>query len=242
MSEWARSAREWGIMGQGSRGGARRSMALLRLNTASLRSYENLRRVKWTGALVVFLLGPLGVPTRAEPVHQARAFSCAQLWAYQGQDLDPDFLSKVLAGEVGRVQTNLRTGKQSVRFIGGHSPAILRDPRYRVTQLLKNADGTMSVKFQARVGLPTGETVWSNIKSSTLAPEGWSDERISQAIASTRSAEVVYVSRAGDSYRTALVDGVEWELISGADGRVRAAFPTGGRPTWPSARGYDTQF
>lgn len=65
-------------------------------------------------------------------------------------------------------------------LIGGHSPGIdNNNPNYAVVEVLQtNIDGTQKVKFVTQY--PDGNL--SNIKTSTLFPESWSNNDIIESI------------------------------------------------------------
>lgn len=113
-------------------------------------------------------------------------------------------------------------------MIGGHSPDINNsNPNYAVEVLQVNSDGTQKVKFVTQYA----DGNLSNIKTSTLFPEGWSSDKIINSIKTVGDSTPIGV-RASDGamlYRD-MIDGVQIEVIKMGD-TVTSGYPTGGIKT-----------
>jgi len=118
----------------------------------------------------------------------------------------------------------------NLRIIGGHSPRILRDPRFRIISQTVNTDGTIEARLQ-KILAAGPPPVLSRPKESTLAPASFSDRKILE-IGDAIARRPVVQTRVGDgaTLHRGVVDGVEWVVIKNAAGEVTASFPTGGRP------------
>lgn len=116
-------------------------------------------------------------------------------------------------------------------IIGAHSPRILTRPDFNIMSQVTNADGTISVKFTKQVS-PGPPPVMSSPKRSTLAPASWSDAdilRTGDQVANTPAIQTRI--RDGATLHRDVVNGVQWEVIKDASGRVTSSYPTGGNPT-----------
>jgi hypothetical protein len=82
----------------------------------------------------------------------------------------PEMQQKIL---YGKVKTKA-DGSPSREMIGAHSPMIKSDPNYSLSDVTSNADGTTTVTV--RKTLPNGDSTRG--KTSTLAPDNWSDQRV----------------------------------------------------------------
>ncbi|MDR9855920.1 EndoU domain-containing protein [Paenibacillus sp. VCA1] len=113
-------------------------------------------------------------------------------------------------------------------LIGGHSPEITNShPNYAVEDVSINADGTKKVKFTTQ--FPDGNL--SKIKTSTLFPESWSDEKIIDSIARIGDTPKIGERiRDGATLHRGIVDGVQVEVIKIGDDVV-SGYPTGGGAT-----------
>ena len=140
----------------------------------------------------------------------------------------PAMAQKILLGE--RVPNPASPGGMSNRIIGGHSPDLKTAPDVAHEVISNNSDGTTSVKFLRQ--FPDGRL--SQIKSSTLAPDSWSNTDIMDAVTNTeKSPSVDTRARDGATLHRQTVNGVEWEVVKDASGTVTSAYPTGGRPSTP---------
>lgn len=116
--------------------------------------------------------------------------------------------------------------KNKVR--GGHSAKILKDKKkYNPQESVRNDDGTASVKFKMK--LENGE--WSDLKTSTVAPENWDDGAILAATIEVGKETPTYKREDGSTLHTKKVNGVQWDVIKDSSGNVRASYPTGGNIT-----------
>lgn len=112
----------------------------------------------------------------------------------------------------------------SNRLIGAHSPKVSNsNPNYAVEILETNPNGTQNVKLVKQY--PDGNV--SNIKKTTLYPEGWSDANIIDATKKVGN-EAPQVSRISDraTFHKQTVDGVEIEVIKNGND-VTSSYPTG---------------
>ncbi|WP_256716455.1 EndoU domain-containing protein, partial [Paenibacillus odorifer] len=113
-------------------------------------------------------------------------------------------------------------------LIGGHSPQINNvNPNYAVQEITVNADGTRKVKFTTQ--FPDGNL--SNIKTSTLFPDSWSDSQIINGIKDTGNTASIGVRASdGATLHRGTVNGVQVEVIKIGD-NVVSGYPTGGGAT-----------
>ncbi|CAH8244590.1 EndoU domain-containing protein [Paenibacillus melissococcoides] len=113
-------------------------------------------------------------------------------------------------------------------LIGGHSPEITNShPHYAVEKVSINADGTKKVKFTTQFS----DGNLSKIKTSTLFPESWSDEKIIDSIAKIGDTpKIGQRARDGATLHRGIVDGVQVEVIKIGD-NVVSGYPTGGGAT-----------
>ncbi len=96
-----------------------------------------------------------------------------------------------------------------------------------------NPDGTRSIRRVESLGRDaTGTQQLSNVRRSTVAPTGWTDEMIIGATNEVaRSPAVDTRARDGATLHRGTVRGVMWEVIVTADTEITSAYPTGGRPS-----------
>jgi len=113
-------------------------------------------------------------------------------------------------------------------LIGGHSPQINNvNPNYAVQEITVNADGTRKVKFTTQ--FPDGNL--SNIKTSTLFPDSWSNSQIINGIKDTGNTASIGVRASdGATLHRGTVNGVQVEVIKIGD-NVVSGYPTGGGAT-----------
>lgn len=134
--------------------------------------------------------------------------------------ITPEMEEKILFGQ--------RKNPAKNELIGGHSPNINNsNPNYAVEVLQANPDGTQKVKFVTQFA----DGNLSNIKTSTLFPEGWSSDKIINSIKTVGDSSPIGV-RASDGamlYRD-IIDGVQIEVIKIGD-TVTSGYPTGGIKT-----------
>lgn len=137
-----------------------------------------------------------------------------------GSVITPEMEKKILFGQ--------RKNPAKNELIGGHSPDINNaNPNYVVEVLQVNSDGTQKVKFVTQYE----DGNLCNIKTSTLFPEGWSNDKIINSIKVVGDSAPIGV-RASDGamlYR-GIVDGVQIEVIKIGD-KVISGYPTGGLKT-----------
>lgn len=114
------------------------------------------------------------------------------------------------------------------KLIGGHSPDINNsNPNYAVEVLQINPDGTQKVKFVTQYA----DGNLSKIKTGTLFPDGWSNDKIINSIKTVGDLSPIGV-RASDGamlYR-GIIDRVQIEVIKIGD-TVTSAYPTGSLQT-----------
>lgn len=137
-----------------------------------------------------------------------------------GSVITPEMEKKILFGQ--------RKNPAKNELIGGHSPDINNaNPNYVVEVLQVNSDGTQKVKFVTQYE----DGNLCNIKTSTLFPEAWSNDKIINSIKVVGdSAPIgVRVSDGAMLYR-GIVDGVQIEVIKIGD-KVISGYPTGGLKT-----------
>jgi len=109
-------------------------------------------------------------------------------------------------------------------LIGVHSPKVLNDDKFNITDVIANTDGTKSVRLTKNLG----NGVWSKRKKTTLFPESWSDAKIINASRFTSAyPPIARRARDGATLHMGKVDGVEINVIKNGDD-VTSAFPTGG--------------
>lgn len=135
---------------------------------------------------------------------------------------------KILYGE--RVPNERSPNGMSNQLIGAHSPQIKSHPNFDVEVVSKNSDGTTSVKLLTE--FPDGNL--SKIKTSTLAPDHWSDQKIIDVTEQVaNSPKIGTRERDGATIHHQQVDGVEWQVIKDKDGNVTSSYPTGGSTSLP---------
>jgi uncharacterized Zn-binding protein involved in type VI secretion len=144
------------------------------------------------------------------------------------RNVPPRLQDKILYGE--RVANPASPGGMSNRVIGGHSSSIKTHPDFAFETISNNADGTTSVKFIKQ--FPDGKI--SQIKKSTLAPDHWSNEKITATTNRvSKSPAVDTRARDGATLHRETVDGVQWEVIKDSSGIITSSYPTGGIPSQP---------
>lgn len=120
-------------------------------------------------------------------------------------------------------------------IIGGHSPDVLRSPRYQMDPTrVVNKDGTVSVTgFKGLITRKDGSTGFSKAKSqNTVAPPKWSNADVlnaGKAAAAKPGTIIRDVDGVVTTVHTATVKGVKWVVIK-ENGVVTSSFPTGGKP------------
>lgn len=159
-------------------------------------------------------------PACPAPVKSAKEIKAEQRLAVS-QKID----KKILKGE----QVGNLPGTGDFRTIrGAHSPSIRNDPSVQISSDVKNADGTSSVRFTKKVADGPPE-VFSKAKTSTLAPDNWSDGDILVAgdkVAATPA--LATRARDGITLHKDVVDGIEWEVLKDSSGNITSSYPTGG--------------
>lgn len=134
--------------------------------------------------------------------------------------ITPEMEEKILFGQ--------RKNPAKNELIGGHSPDINNsNPNYAVEVLQVNPDGTQKVKFVTQYA----DGNLSNIKTSTLFPEGWSSDKIINSIKTVGDSLPIGVRTSDGAmlYRD-IIDGVQIEVIKIGD-TVTSGYPTGGIKT-----------
>ncbi|KOP64860.1 hypothetical protein AMS62_06065 [Bacillus sp. FJAT-18019] len=137
--------------------------------------------------------------------------------------------SSVISSEMERkILEGQRKLPTKNELIGGHSPKINNaNPNYAVQEITVNADGTRKVKFTTQ--FPDGNL--SNIKTSTLFPESWSDSQIINSIKDTgNTASIGIRASDGATLHRETINGVQVEVIKIGD-NVVSGYPTGGGAT-----------
>lgn len=85
--------------------------------------------------------------------------------------IPPEMEEKILLGQ--------RKNPAKNELIGGHSPNINNaTPNYAVELLQTNPDGTRKIKFVTQYAVGN----LSNIKTSTIFPDSWIDDKIIESI------------------------------------------------------------
>lgn len=134
--------------------------------------------------------------------------------------ITPEMEEKILLGQ--------RKNPAKNELIGGHSPDINNsNPNYAVEVLQTNPDGTQKVKFVTQYA----DGNLSNIKTSTLFPDSWSNEKIINSIKMVGDSSPIGVRTSDGAmlYRD-IIDGVQIEVIKVGD-TVTSGYPTGGVKT-----------
>ena len=131
-------------------------------------------------------------------------------------DVTPDLQTKILTGGVNPSDPRKLTGV--------HSPRITDNSRFTILETVsKNADGTTSV----RVKKDLGSGIASKNKKTTLYPDNWTDEKISNSVRYTSASDpIAKRARDGATYHRQIVDGVEVAVVK-EGGQVTSGFPTG---------------
>lgn len=134
--------------------------------------------------------------------------------------ITPELEEKILLGQ--------RKNSAKNELIGGHSPDINNyNSNYAVEVLQTNPDGTLKVKFVKQYG----DGNLSNIKTSTLFPESWSNEKIINSIKTVGNSSPIGIrSSDGAMLYRGIIDGVQIEVIKIGD-IVTSGYPTGGVKT-----------
>jgi len=134
--------------------------------------------------------------------------------------ITPEMEQKILYGK--------RKNPAKNELIGGHSPQINNaNPNYAVEILNINTDGTQKVKFVTQYS----DGNLSNIKTSTLFPNSWSNEQIINNIKIVGNTTPIGVRKLdGAILHRSIIDGVQVEVIKIGD-NVTSAYPTGGIKT-----------
>lgn len=114
---------------------------------------------------------------------------------------------------------------QGNKIKGGHSPQINNsNPDYAVETICEYPDGTKKIKF---IKMFSDGNV-SKIKTSTIFPESWTDEKIIECILEIGdNPPIAYRPRDGATLHRAIIDGVEIEVIKEGN-IVTSGYPTGG--------------
>jgi hypothetical protein len=155
-------------------------------------------------------------PTEAEKAAQAA------IEAERARRLPAETQEKILMGR--RVPNPKSPSGMSNEVIGGHSPKILNDPNFAVEVLARNPDGTVKVKFVKQ--LPDNA---SKIKTSTLAPESWSDQKIIDTTQQVADSPALSTRpRDGATFHRQTVDGVQWDVIRDKNGVITSSYPSYG--------------
>lgn len=132
------------------------------------------------------------------------------------KSVTPDMESKILYGA--------RKSPNKNQLIGAHSPNVKNNPNFEVEVLNVNPDGTQNVKLIK--GYPDGSV--SKIKSSTLFPDSWPDEKITNATRYVgQNPKIATRATDGATLHKGKVDGVEMDVIKKGD-EVISGYPTGG--------------
>ncbi len=134
--------------------------------------------------------------------------------------ITPEMEEKILFGQ--------RKNPAKNELIGGHSPDINNSkPNYAVEVLQTNLDGTQKVKFVTQYS----DGNLFNIKTSTLFPDRWSNNKIINSIKAVGASSPIGVRTSDGAmlYRD-IIDGVQIEVIKIGD-TVISGYPTGGLKT-----------
>jgi len=110
-------------------------------------------------------------------------------------------------------------------LIGGHSPEITNSNLdYAVEDISINADGTRKVKFTTEFS----DGNLAKIKTSTLFPDTWSEDKIINSIKTVGDTPSIGVrARDGATLYRDIIDGVQIEVIKEGN-IVTSGYPTGG--------------
>ena len=130
--------------------------------------------------------------------------------------ITPEMEEKILLGQ--------RKNPAKNELIGGHSPNINNaNPNYAVEVLQTNPDGTQKIKFVTQYD----DGNLSNIKTSTIFPDSWSDDKIIESIKAVGDSSPIGVRTSDGAmlYRET-IDGVQIEVIKIGD-TVTSGYPTG---------------
>ena len=152
--------------------------------------------------------------TLSPPVNEGGSGATAK------SNISSEMKDKILEGQ--RVGT-------SNKIIGGHSANAVNNnsPNFAVEDVRINPDGTRVVKYYKQ--FPDGNV--SRLKTSTLFPEGWSDDEIINSIQNIADSKPIGVRPTdGQTLHRGTVNGVEIDVIKqGID--VISGYPVGGKPT-----------
>ena len=130
--------------------------------------------------------------------------------------ITPEMEEKILLGQ--------RKNPAKNELIGDHSPNINNaNPNYAVEVLQTNPDGTQKIKFVTQYD----DGNLSNIKTSTIFPDSWSDDKIIESIKAVGDSSPIGVRTSDGAmlYRET-IDGVQIEVIKIGD-TVTSGYPTG---------------
>ncbi|RYZ91199.1 MAG: hypothetical protein EOP04_01375 [Proteobacteria bacterium] len=112
------------------------------------------------------------------------------------------------------------------KFIGAHSPRILDNSAYSITDTVKNLDGTISGKITVKI--PGGA---KRSKLSTLFPENWSDDKILATIRDVAGSPSVGRRGVDATLHIKIIDGVEIVVIREGE-KVTSGYPSGMVGAW----------
>lgn len=132
----------------------------------------------------------------------------------------------IINGEMReKILNGHRKNPNKNELIGGHSPEITNaNPNYAVEDVLLNEDGTRKVKFTTQFS----DGKLAKVKTSTLFPGGWSEDKIIASIKNIGDTPSIGVrSRDGATLHRGVIDGVQIEVIKIGD-TVTSGYPTGG--------------
>ena len=117
--------------------------------------------------------------------------------------ITPEMEEKILLGQ--------RKNPAKNELIGGHSSNINNaNPNYAVEVLQTNPDGTQKIKFVTQYA----DGNLSNIKTSTIFPDSWSNDKIIESIKAVGDSSPIGVRTSDGAmlYRET-IDGVQIEVI-----------------------------
>ena len=144
---------------------------------------------------------------------------------HRGKLCRVDLPAKILYGAVKPGTNNI---------VGGHSPDVLKSPRYEMTPGQVNADGKITVTdFKGTIVRKDGNEGFSKTKAmNTIAPPSWSNVDILQAGQATAALPGTIlrdVNGVQTTLHTSKVNGVQWIVIK-ENGVMTSSFPSGGKP------------
>ncbi|MNO88397.1 hypothetical protein D3C76_798460 [compost metagenome] len=139
--------------------------------------------------------------------------------------ISPEMEQKILYG-----RRNEPTSKKPNALVGGHSPNINNShPDFAVEVIKINPDGTKEVKFYTQ--FPDGKI--SNIKSSTIFPDTWTDADVINAVKKVGDTPSIGTRADIEGVKTlhsGTINGVKIDVIKIGDD-VISAYPVGTKPT-----------